>query len=216
MTQNIAAIQAEHLSSSTTTTVDFYFDPGCPWAWISSRWILEAAAVRSIEVQWRAYSLGMLNEGHDNPDFVDKRAMARKALRVVEALAKNNRYEEIGAFYTEMGERFHVQNEPACDELMIAAAKSAGIEDMLDIAFDESWDGAVRDALDAAVDIAGPDTGAPVIAWGDPRQGIFGPVVSPAPTGEEAGRVWDGVVALTESAGFFELKRGRHDPADFS
>ncbi|MCH8222994.1 MAG: DsbA family protein [Chloroflexi bacterium] len=201
---------------SGTLDIEFFFDPGCPWAWITSRWIHEVAAVRDISVHWRSYSLGMLNEGHDNPAFADKRAMAKKALRMIEALEVEGRNDDIGRFYTEMGTRFHVNEEPASDELMIAAAKAAGVDDKLDVAEDESWDPAVRAALDEAKGMVGADTGTPVIAWGEPRRAIFGPVLSPAPTGEKAGEVWDAMVTLTGNADFWEIKRGRDGGPDFS
>ena len=198
-----------------TLTVDFYFDPGCPWAWITSRWMHEVMAVRPVRVQWRSYSLGMLNEGHDNPDFVDKRAMAKKALRMIEALILEGRNEQIGQFYTEMGNRFHVMGIVASDQLMIEAAKAAGVNDKLDIAEDESWDASVRASLDEAKSLVGPDTGTPVMAWDDKQHAIFGPVLSPAPTGEAAGRAFDAMVELVQNPAFWELKRNRGRGPEF-
>jgi hypothetical protein len=199
----------------TTQLVDFYFDPGCPWAWITSRWMCEVMAVRPVQVHWRAYSLGMLNEGRDNPAFTDKRAMAKKALRIVEALEEEGRQEQISYFYTEMGERFHVNGVPASDALMIEAAHVAGVDDLLAAADDESFDLAVRASLDEAVALVGPDTGTPVIAWNEGQHAIFGPVLSPAPSGEAAGLAWDAFAVLVENPMFHEMKRVRGAGPDF-
>ncbi|NQW16703.1 MAG: DsbA family protein [Chloroflexi bacterium] len=206
---------ANGATDSGTMSVDFYFDPGCPWAWITSRWIHEVMAVRDVSVHWRSYSLGMLNEGHDNPEFVDKRAMAKKALRMIEALELEGRNDQIGRFYTEMGTRFHVMGIAASDQLMIDSAKEVGVDDKLDVAEDESWDAAVRASLDEARSLVGPDTGTPVITWNNKRHAIFGPVLSPAPTGEAAGKAFDAMVELVENPAFWELKRVRRGGPEF-
>jgi len=202
-------------SNQATLTVDFYFDPGCPWAWITSRWMHEVMTVRPVKVQWRSYSLGMLNEGHDNPDFAAKRAMAKKALRMIESLLLEGRNDQIGHFYTEMGNRFHIMGVAASDELMIDAAKAAGVDDKLDIAEDDYWDASVRASLDEAKSLVGPDTGTPVMAWGNRQHAIFGPVLSPAPTGEAAGRAFDAMVELVQNPAFWELKRNRGRGPEF-
>ncbi len=206
---------ASTVTNKETLTLDFYFDPGCPWAWITSRWMHEVMAVRPVKINWRSYSLGMLNEGHDNPKFVDKRAMAKKALRMIEALIQEGRNDQIGQFYTEMGNRFHMMGIKASDQLMIDAAKAAGVDDKLDIAEDETWDASVRASLDEAKALVGVDTGTPVMSWSDKQHSIFGPVLSPAPTGEDAGRAFDAMVELVENPAFWELKRGRSSGPEF-
>ena len=147
--------------------------------------------------------------------FAEKRAMAKKALRMIESLLLEDRNDQSGHFYTEMGNRFHVMGVAASDELMIDAAKAAGVDDKLDIAEDNSWDASIRASLDEAKSLVGPDTGTPVMAWGNQQHAIFGPVLSPAPTGEAAGRAFDAMVELVQNPAFWELKRNRGRGPEF-
>ncbi|RJL22750.1 DsbA family protein [Bailinhaonella thermotolerans] len=199
------------------TPVDFWFDPFCPWAWLTSRWLIEVAAVRDIEPRWHVMSLYFLNKDRDIPGWY--RELVNQSIgpvRVVAAAEAAHGPQVLGRLYTEMGERFHVQGrrkdggpiEPIVAEALEAAGLDAGLVAAMG---DEGYDEAVRRSHDDAMSRVGEDVGTPVISVNGAS--FFGPVVTPAPKGEAAGRLWDGVVLVAGTDGFFELKRTRdRDP----
>jgi hypothetical protein len=202
-----------------TTTIDFWFDPICPWAWLTSRWMLEVESVRDVHTRFHVMSLAVLNEGRALPP--DYRALmdsswgpARMALAVEQRFGP----ESLRAFYTAAGTRIHPGRAErgiapfaeALSELAVAAGRPADDPAYLSLleAFDTvANDDALRASHHAGADPVGPDVGTPILHVNGAA--IFGPVVSPAPTGEEAGRLFDGFRALTMSPAFFELKRSR-------
>ena len=194
-----------------TVEARFWYDPVCPWAWITSRWMHEVAAVRDVSVEWRLMSLRMLNEatpGYD-PAKATGHTYGLRAQRV--ALAARERGIDPGRFYTELGTRLHAEKLPRDDETLAAALAALGAPDLISTADDESYDTALRAEHDEGVTLVGNDVGTPIIAVDGAA--IFGPVVSPAPRGEDAGRLWDGLRLVLATDGFFELKRGRdRDP----
>jgi len=136
-------------------------------------------------------------------------AASAKALRLVAALAADRRDETIGAFYTEVGARTHDAGVPISDEIVLAAAEAAGIEDAKAIADDSSWDDAVRSSHEEALGSAGPDIGSPVLMIEGAPRGVHGPIIGDVPPLDESLALWDAVVPLSRSSTFFELKRGR-------
>jgi hypothetical protein len=199
-----------------TQTVDLWVDPVCPWAWITSRWLLEAATVRDLDVRFHTMSLSVLNDGRDlPPEYTDLLAQAWGPVRVMIALEEKYGNEKLEPFYSAFGRRYHVGGER--DDLVNTVKGALG-----DIGLDESLaDAAVSDEFDedlrvshfAGMDPVGFDVGTPVIHIGDIA--FFGPVVTPAPRGEAAGTLFDGVVAVASIPGFYELKRTRSEGPSF-
>ncbi|HET6951609.1 MAG TPA: DsbA family protein [Acidimicrobiales bacterium] len=187
----------------------FYFDPACPWTWLTSRWLVDAAPRRGKAVTWRSLSLFVLNEG-DIPEQYRLRVTAgRDAHRLFAALDEAGRNDLIGAVYAAIGARVHDGGEELTAAVVREAAAAAGAGAWLDAADDPAWDAAVELSTKRAVELAGPDVGSPVLAHGTPRVGMFGPIVSPGPRGEAGARLLDLALEAAEVAGFFELKRGR-------
>jgi predicted DsbA family dithiol-disulfide isomerase len=181
-------------------TLNFFFDPGCPWTWRTSRWVAEVAPQRDVEVRWRAYSLDIKNE---KPPTT-----AQGALRMVEAIWADHGDEPIGRLYTEVGSRFHLQEDTSLDALA-GALEAAGLDaGYLAAVHEERWDAEVRWSMDEAIRVVGDDVGVPILVF-DGDVGLCGPVMEPVPTGEEALALWDHVVALAHTPGFYELKRSR-------
>ncbi|HEV8116810.1 MAG TPA: DsbA family protein [Acidimicrobiales bacterium] len=208
-------------AGETSTGATFYFDPGCPWTWMTSRWLVAAARERSLDIRGRTFSLALLNEDRPLPPFLDtsemraKMALAARALRVVDAAVTQGDNDAAARFYTEFGTRFHESDQPPSDEMLDAAVEAADVGDLVSSADDSKLDAAAAESLAEARRLAGPDIGSPVLHLYGAERGTFGPIVSPPPVGEEAGRLWDAVVGLQEIGSFYELKRGRTDPPQF-
>ena len=194
--------------------VDFWFDPLCPWAWMTSRWMEEVERVRDVEVDWKIISLGILNE--DNPDnHHHGRQDSMWLVRVVEAAAQQHGDEYRKKLYDAMGTRRHPRGMDSLEQIITESLAEVGLPAELASAKDSTdYDAALRASTDEARAVAGKDIGTPVIAVNG--VGFFGPVFTPAPKGEEAGKVWDGALALASYPGFYELKRGREKGPDFS
>lgn len=201
--------------ASALAEVHFWFDPGCPWAWLSSRWLLEVAAVRPVMPRWHVMSLSILNEGRELPAeyrrFMDE---AWGPVRVCIAAEQRYGAEVLERLYTELGRRFHNEARPNDRTTLDEALTAAGLPvDLADAATGTAYDGALRISHESGISRVGTDVGTPILSLGGAS--IFGPVVTPAPTGEAAGRLWDGVRLLLETDGFFELKRSRDRSPDF-
>ena len=194
-------------------TADFWFDPICPWAWMASRWMLEVEQVRDIRVRWHVMSLSYLNEGRDLPeDYRDRMAAAWGPVRVVIAATTAHGDDVTLPLYTALGNRFHLQQRPPDRATVEDALAEVGLPtDLADAMTSTDHDEALKKSHHAGMDQVGFEVGTPVISV----RGVafFGPVVSPAPRGEAAGRLWDGVLLVAGTDGFFELKRSRtRDP----
>ena len=203
-------------TSSSATPVDFWFDPLCPWAWMTSRWLLEAAKVRDLEPRFHVMSLGVLNEGRDLPEDYRK-GLERSwgPVRVCIAAAAKEGDEILLPLYTAIGNRIHLEQRQPDRTLVEEALEEVGLStDYADVLDSDEHDEALRASHQRAMDLVGDDVGTPVIAVNDVA--IFGPVVTPAPKGEAAGRLWDGVLLVTSTPGFYELKRSRVKGPDFS
>ncbi len=206
---------------AAATGVTFYFDPGCPWTWATSRWLVEVAEQRGLDIRWRTFSLALLNKDRplpaflDTPEFRAKLDLAARALRVVQAALARGDNEAVGRFYREWGVRFHVADEDPTPALLDEVAEAAGVTDLLESVDDPDLDSAIAGSLEEAQRLAGPDVGSPVLHVDGAGHGTFGPIVSPPPLGEDAGRLWDSVMALSTIDSFYELKRGRTGSAEF-
>jgi hypothetical protein len=195
-------------------TIEFFFDPACPWTWMTSRWLVDAAAAHGTAVTWRSLSLGVLNAGREIPEaFRVNMEAAKLAHRAFAALRARGRNDLVGAAYTEYGRRVHHDRSRPDAELVRQVLLDAGAGEATDAIDDASWDPAVEASTREAVDLVGPDVGSPVLAFDEPRRAFFGPIVSPPPEGDAAARLLELVVATARVAGFYELKRGRSAPA---
>lgn len=198
------------------TNADFWFDPKCPFAWITSRWILEVEDVRDIQVTWHVMSLGYLNQDREIPQaYRDMLADAWGPVRVCIAAEQQHGKEFLLPLYTAMGTRIHVEGL-AVDRTMIEKSLAdAGLPvELADAMDDPSYDESVKVSHHLGMDQVGDDVGTPTIAI--EGTAFFGPVMTSIPRGEEAGRIWDGAVAMASYPYFFELKRARTAELDFS
>ncbi len=197
------------MTDTERTPVDFWFDPRCPWAWITSRWIAEVERLRPIDVRWHVMSLSVLNEGRDLPE--NYRKMLDEAwgpVRVCIAAEQRHGPEVLGRLYTELGTRFHNEKRQQSREVIEEALEAAGLDRSLaDAADTDEYDEALRASHKDGMDRVGYEVGTPVISV--EGASFFGPVVSPIPRGEAAVRLWDGVRLVAGTDGFFELKRSR-------
>ena len=194
-------------------TADFWFDPICPWAWMTSRWMLEVQQVRDVDVRWHVMSLAYLNEGRDlPPDYRKVMDEAWGPARVVTAAVEAHGDQVALPLYTALGNRFHLEQLPKDRATIEAALAEAALPlDLADAMDSDAHDEAMKKSHHAGMDQVGFEVGTPVISV----EGVafFGPVVSPTPRGEAAGRLWDGVRLVAGTDGFFELKRSRtRDP----
>ncbi|MEU4425816.1 disulfide bond formation protein DsbA [Actinoplanes sp. NPDC024001] len=198
-------------------TVDMWFDPLCPWAWMTSRWLLEVEKVRPLDVRFNVMSLSVLNEGRDElpqqyRDMMDK---GWGPVRVCIAAAETAGPEVLRDLYTALGTRIHLQKYEIDDEkLFREALTEVGLDPALAAAaHTDRYDEALRVSHNAGMKPVGTDVGTPVIHAPGPNPGetvaFFGPVVTPAPKGEAAGKLWDGVLLVAATPGFYELKRSR-------
>jgi hypothetical protein len=213
---------SESATTSAKTPVDFWFDPLCPWAWMTSRWVLEVEKVRDIEVRWHIMSLAVLNENRIDELPEEYREMlatkAWKPVRVVTAAWQKHGADVLGPLYT----RIHNQGEGPTVEAIVGALADVGLPaDLIDYADQEDFefDAELRASHKEGIEKVGQEVGTPVIAvpGADGEQiAFFGPVVTPAPKGEDAARLWDGTLAVASVPGFYEIKRTRTAGPDFS
>ncbi|HET6359447.1 DsbA family protein [Streptomyces sp.] len=198
------------------TPVDFWFDPLCPWAWMTSRWMLEVEKVRDVEVRWHVMSLAVLNEPKLD-ELPEKYREAMKEawgpVRVVIAAQQKHGDEVLGDLYTALGTRFHNRGEGATREAIAGALEDVGLPaELIEYADSDAYDTELRASHKEGIDKVGQDVGTPVIAvpGSDGEQlAFFGPVVTPAPKGEEAAKLWDGTLMVASIPGFYEIKRTR-------
>jgi len=215
------ASTVDNVSQGATVPVDFWFDPICPWAWMSSRWILNVAQVRDINPRFHVMSLAVLNEGRDELPEKYQQLMSRGwgPVRVVIAAEQTHGREVVLPLYTALGNRIHLEKQELGRELYEAALAEVGLPTALaDAADSAEYDEVLRTSHHEGMDAVGMDVGTPVIhvpGAGGERIAFFGPVVTPAPKGEAAGRLWDGVLLVAGTDGFFELKRTRDRPPIF-
>jgi predicted DsbA family dithiol-disulfide isomerase len=208
--------QSTDTDTTERTPVDFWFDPLCPWAWMSSRWLLEVEKVRPIAPSFHVMSLAYLNSDKDISE--DYRTMLEPAwgpVRVAIAAAQAHGDEVLLPLYTAMGNRIHLEGRDIDRQLIEESLAEVGLPASLaDAADSTAYDEDLKKSHHAGMDQVGMDVGTPVISV----EGVafFGPVVTPAPKGDAAGKLWDGVLLVAGTPGFYELKRTREKGPDFS
>jgi hypothetical protein len=199
-----------------TQQVDLWVDPACPWAWITSRWLLEVRAVRDVNVNFHVMSLAILNEGRDlSEEYVRLLDQTWGPVRTLIATEQRFGRPAVEALYSAMGARIHLLGEKDIDAMIRGALVDAELDpDLADTARVTDFDDALRQSHREGMEPVGLEVGTPVIHVGD--NAFFGPVVTPAPKGDDAGRLYDAVMAVTGFDGFYELKRTRTKGPIFS
>jgi hypothetical protein len=203
--------------------VEVFVDPGCPWAWITSRWLLEVAPLRDLEIYWRSYCLEIRDDYGVAPTVPDEyrqaalegHAVAHRMLRIFEAARAGDGEEAVDRLYSEWGRLRFSPRCPPLDRLPADCVAAAGLDPALaEAAEDEKWDAPIRESMEVAYAFGGPKTQTPtIVVRTDPPHGFKGPVMAPAPVGEDALRLWDAIQVLSEHEGFFEITRPRANAA---
>lgn len=201
--------------SATVEKADFWFDPLCPFAWITSRWIGEVEQVRDISVDWHVMSLSVLNEGRDLPE--DYQALMLQGwgpVRVIIAARELHGGEYVKTLYDAMGSRIHIGANRDFDAVIRESLEEVGLPaDLAKYAHSDEYDEQLRASHKDGIDRVGDEVGTPVVAFNGTA--FFGPVLTKIPRGEEAGRIFDGAVLMSEFPEFFELKRSRTESPTF-
>jgi 2-hydroxychromene-2-carboxylate isomerase len=198
---------------TNSTAVDFWFDPSCPWAWMTSRFVDEVAPHRDLDVTWRLMSLAVLNEDKDVSDhYRSFLPRAMRYARLLSAARELHGQEIIKPLYDALGEQIHPGASKDVDFVIATALQKVGLPaDFARYADSDEFDAPLRASHAEGINRVGHDVGTPIIAIGEVA--FFGPVISPTPRGPEALALWDGIVAVSAYDGFFELKRSRtRDP----
>ena len=197
------------------TNVIFYFDPSCPFCWITSRWLLRVSSKRDITIEWRPFSLAMKNGELEDSKFPDTRhGAAHRVLRVMAAAQVQNGASLID-MYTTVGFKYHGAGIVYNDALIIDLLREHDLPaDLLQAADSTDYDMQLRASIKAATDVAGDDIGVPTIVFTNDKgeqQGFFGPVLQTLPDMDESLDLWDGLSKLATNSSFYELKRSRPD-----
>ena len=197
--------------------VDFWFDPICPWAWITSRWLLEVAPMRALDVHWHVMSLSVLNEGRDYlaEDYKRRLVAAWGPVRVVIAARQRFGEEVVLPLYTALGNQFHLHKAAIERATIESALQQVNLPtDLAEAMTSPAYDEELRASHKDGIDRVGMDVGTPIISV--EGSSFFGPVITPMPRGEAAAKLWDGVLLVAATEGFFELKRTRDRRPEFT
>ncbi|TQJ36820.1 mycothiol-dependent nitroreductase Rv2466c family protein [Arthrobacter sp. SLBN-122] len=203
------------MTAPVKSKADFWFDPLCPFAWVTSRWIGEVEAVRDIETEWHVMSLAVLNEGRDlDPAYRESMDNAWGMVRVIIAAREEHGPQVIKPLYDAMGTLIHNQGEKDRAQVITKALAECGLPASLaDAATTDAYDGQLRASHEEGISLVGQDVGTPVVAFNGTA--FFGPVLTRIPRGEEAGRIWDATTTIAAYPHFFELKRSRTESPEF-
>ena len=203
------------MSETVKNKADFWFDPLCPFAWITSRWIGEVEGVRDIETVWHVMSLAVLNEGRDlEPSYRESMDNAWGMVRVIIAAQQEHGQETVKALYDAMGTLIHDGGEKDRGLVITKALAECGLPASLaEAATTDAYDAQLRASHEEGISLVGQDVGTPVVAFNGTA--FFGPVLTRIPRGEEAGRLWDATTVLAGNPHFFELKRSRTERPEF-
>jgi len=192
------------------TSVAFYFDPACPWTWATSRWLVDVAPRRDLDVRWLTFSLRHGNRDREIPEQYRAPMDAQfRGLRVIEAARDRHGDEVVGRLYTALGARIHHDGDVMLEDLAGAVAEAGVDESALSAAEDPSWDAVIEASTDKATGLVGEDVGIPIIVIDGAPATFSGPIVSPAPTGDDALALWDAFASLSRLDGVYEIKRSR-------
>ena len=197
-------------TSATPTSVEFWFDPSCPWAWMTSRWAGAVAESRGFEIQWNIMSLAILNEDREDlPEtYRDFLPRALRLARLVNGVRETHGQQAVKPLYDALGTRIHPGERTDWDTIIAEALAAADLPaSSAAFADSDEFDASLRESHGSGISRVGQDVGTPILSVDGVA--FFGPVVSPAPTGADALRLWDGVVAVANVPAFFELKRSR-------
>lgn len=194
---------------TTTQQVDFWFDPVCPWAWMTSRWLEDVSKQRGFEPRWHLMSLALLNEGRDLPErYVELMKHAKRIARFVNGVAQVHGDTMLKPLYDAIGSRLHPGKRTDYDAVLAEVIVELDLNaELIQLADSDEFDETLAESHRSGIELVGEDVGTPIIAVDGVA--FFGPVISPAPTGQAALDLWDGVVAVAAYPGFFELKRTR-------
>jgi 2-hydroxychromene-2-carboxylate isomerase len=194
---------------SERDVADFWFDPVCPWAWITSRWMMEVEKVRPVDVSWHVMSLSVLNEGRElSEGYRDLMGQAWGPVRVVIAARELHGEKFVKPLYDALGTRIHPGGNKDYPVVIEQALAEVGLPaELARFASSDEYDERLRASHAEGIGKVGQDVGTPVIAING--FAFFGPVVTPAPKGEAAARLWDGCLLVASTPGFYELKRTR-------
>ncbi|HET6242749.1 MAG TPA: DsbA family protein [Arthrobacter sp.] len=199
-----------------TNQADFWFDPMCPFAWVTSRWIGEVEEVRDIKTEWHVMSLAVLNDGRDElpAQYKEFLAKAWAPVRVIVAAAEQHGTEYIKALYDAMGTKIHNEGNGDIADVISKSLAELGLPAELAAAADtDEFDAQLRTSHESGISLVGQDVGTPVVAFNGTA--FFGPVLTRIPRGEDAGRLWDATVTLASFPYFFEIKRSRTESPVF-
>ncbi|WP_255769515.1 mycothiol-dependent nitroreductase Rv2466c family protein [Pseudarthrobacter sulfonivorans] len=204
------------MTETTTNQADFWFDPLCPFAWITSRWIGEVEAVRDIRTDWHVMSLSVLNEGRDlDAGYRELMERGWAPVRVIIAAQEQHGDQVVKPLYDAMGTLIHVGGEKDFDVVISKALAECGLPASLaDAATTDAFDPQLRASHEKGISLVGQDVGTPVVAFNGTA--FFGPVLTRIPRGEQAGQLWDASVTLASYPHFFEIKRSRSESPEFN
>ena len=197
-------------ATAISNAVQFYFDPSCPWTWITSRWVVEVAGLRDLQITWQLFSLRFHNKTNPGYDWIrEKLDDQHPAMRVLAATKQHHGNAAVGKLYTALGAFIHHDDDEHMLRLPEVIAAAGLPADIIEAGGDSSWDAVIEESTQRAYDIVGKEVGIPIVVIDGAQATYFGPVLSPAPTGEEALKLWDAFVTLGSISGLYEIKRTR-------